>query len=77
MKREERNEKMSGFYHEMLKRDVENIKVYVDGLSTCVNYGRKGDILDEIKSIKKYLALMEKAIKDAPNNQQKVYHLSH
>lgn len=77
MKKEERNERVSGWYHEMLKRDVNNIRVYVDGLSTCVNYGRKGDILDEIKSIKKYLSLMEKAVKDGTDAQQQACHLSH
>ena len=65
MKKEERNERVSGWYHEMLKRDINNVSLFVDSLSTSINYGKKGEILDDIKSIKKYLALMEKTVKEA------------
>ena len=60
-----RDEKLNGYYHERLKRDVEALKTYIEGLSTCVDYGNKGNILDEIKDIKKYLKLVEEAVKDA------------
>ena len=65
MKKEERNERVSGWRHEMLKRDLNNIKVCAEGLSNCVNYGNKGYILDEIKSMQKLLKLMENTLKDA------------
>lgn len=77
MKKEERNERVSGWWHEMLKRDVNNVRVYVDGLSTCVNYGRKGDILDEITSLQKYLRLMKKAVQDGTDTEKQMFHLSH